>query len=67
MGTNIRSFTARYPIDVSLEELFPEEHLCRRLQARLDLSFVRELVAPRYAKGGRPSVDPVVFFKVQSW
>jgi transposase len=26
---------------------------------------VRELVAPLYAKGGRPSVDPVVFFKLQ--
>ena len=35
------------------------------LEARLDLSFVRELVAPLYANGGRPSVDPVVFFKLQ--
>jgi transposase len=26
---------------------------------------VRELVRPPYAKGGRPSVDPVVFFKLQ--
>jgi hypothetical protein len=26
---------------------------------------VRELVAPLYANGGRPSVDPVVFFKLQ--
>jgi hypothetical protein len=25
------------------------------------------LVEPLYAKGGRPSVDPVVFFKLQSW
>jgi transposase len=48
-----------------LEELVPEDHLYRRLEATLDLSFVRELVAPLYAKGGRPSVDPVVFFKLQ--
>jgi transposase len=43
----------------------PKDHFYRRLEARLDLSFVRELVAPLYANGGRPSVDPVVFFKLQ--
>ena len=64
MGTKIRSF-APLPRDLSLEDLVPEEHFYRRLQARLDLSFVRELVEPLYAKGGRPSVDPVVFFKLQ--
>jgi transposase len=26
---------------------------------------VRDVVGPLYAKGGRPSVDPVVFFKLQ--
>jgi len=26
---------------------------------------VRDLVADRYAAGGRPSIDPVVFFKLQ--
>jgi transposase len=26
---------------------------------------MRELVRPLYAKGGRPSVDPVVFFRLQ--
>jgi hypothetical protein len=64
MGTKIRSFTP-LPHDLSLEDLVPEDNFYRRLQARLDLSFVRELVAPLYAKGGRPSVDPVVFFKLQ--
>jgi len=35
-----------------------------RLSAALDLSFVRELTKPLYADGiGRPSLDPVVFFK----
>jgi transposase len=64
MGKKIRSF-APLPLDVSLEELVPKDHFYRRLEARLDLSFVRELVAPLYANGGRPSVDPVVFFKLQ--
>jgi transposase len=64
MGAKIRSFTP-LPRDISLEELVPKDHFYRRLQARLDLSFVRELVGPLYANGGRPSVDPVVFFKLQ--
>jgi transposase len=64
MGTKSRSFTP-LPRGISLEELVPEDHFYRRLQARLDLSFVRELVEPLYAGGGRPSVDPVVFFKLQ--
>ena len=64
MGTKIRTF-APLPDELSLEDLVPEDNLYRRLQATLDLSFVRDLVAPLYAKGGRPSVDPVVFFKLQ--
>ena len=64
MGTKIRSFTP-LPPDISLEDLVPEDHFYRCLEARLDLSFVRELVGPLYAGGGRPSVDPVVFFKLQ--
>jgi transposase len=64
MGTKVRSFSP-LPPDVSLEELVPQDHFYRRLEAALDLSFVRELVAPLYSGGGRPSVDPVVFFKLQ--
>jgi hypothetical protein len=64
MGTKIRSF-APLPRDVSLEDLVPDEHFYRRLERTLDLSFVRGLVGPLYAGSGRPSVDPVVFFKLQ--
>ena len=64
MGFKDRNF-APLPSDVSLEELVPRDHFYRRLEARLDLSFVRDLVRPLYAQGGRPSVDPVVFFKLQ--
>lgn len=61
MGIKTRSF-ATLPDDLSLEDLVPKDHFYRRLEARLDLTFVRELVAPLYAKGGRPSVDPAVFW-----
>jgi transposase len=64
MGTKIRSFSPQ-PREASLEDLVPDDHFYRRLEAQLDLSFVRDLVEPLYANGGRPSVDPVVFFKLQ--
>ena len=64
MGKKERIFSP-LPRDASLEDLVPEDNFYRRLETRLDLSFVRELVRPFYAKGGRPSVDPVVFFKLQ--
>ncbi len=64
MGTKERVF-ALLPHEVSLEDLVPSDHFYRRLEETLDLSFVRDLVASLYARGGRPSVDPVVFFKLQ--
>ena len=53
------------PIAVSLEELAPQDNFCRHLEARLDLSFVRDWVRECYAGRGRPGIDPVVFFKLQ--
>jgi transposase len=63
MGTKERSFAPL--IHVSLEELVPQDHFYRHLERTLDLSFVREFVQETYAGGGRPSIDPVVFFKLQ--
>jgi len=63
MGTKQRSFAPL--INVSVEELVPHDHFYRHLERTLDLSFVREFVQPTYAGSGRPSSDPVVFFKLQ--
>src|SRR5215467_4302694 len=52
-------------VNVSLEELVPQDHFYRRLERTLNLSFVREFVQETYAGGGRPFIDPVVFFKLQ--
>ena len=60
MGTNERSFAPL--IHVSLEELVPKDHFYRQLEKSLDLSFVREFVQQTYAHGGRPSIDPEVFW-----
>jgi len=42
----------------------PEDHILRRLNACLDLNFVREEVASKYGRNGQVSVDPVVFMKM---
>ena len=63
MGSKERSFQ---PLpNVSVEDLVPADHFYRHLDRSLDLSFVRELVTDCYAVCGRPSIDPVVFFKLQ--
>ena len=63
MGSKERHFAPL--ITVSLEELVPADHFYRHLERTLDLSFVRQFVQETYASKGRPSVDPVVFFKLQ--
>jgi transposase len=63
MGKKVRQST---PVPaVSLEDLVPQDHFYRHLERALDLSFIHDLVRDAYATGGRPSIDPVVFFKLQ--
>ena len=63
MGIKARTFA---PLcNRSLEDLVPAGNFYRHLQAKLDLSFVRDLVRSTYKESGRPSVDPQVFFKTQ--
>jgi len=63
MGTKGRDFAPL--VNVSLEDLVPATHFYRHVERTLDLSFARDLVRPYYAAGGRPSIDPIVFFKLQ--
>ena len=51
------------PISVSLDALIPRDHFYRHLDATLDLGFVRDWVKDAYPDRGRPSIDPIVFFK----
>ena len=63
IGSKARIFT---PVStLSLDDLVPADHFYRHLDRVLDLSFVRELVQRTYAPAGRPSIDPIVFFKLQ--
>src|SRR5215204_2166871 len=51
--------------DVCSSDLVPTDNFYRHLEGTLDLSFVREWTRELYAERGRPSIDPVVFFKLQ--
>ena len=49
---------------VTIEELVPEGHFLRKLEAMLDLSFVYEETSHLYSSHyGRPPIDPVVLVK----
>ena len=64
LGHKAKAFTT-HPA-VCLEDLVPPDNFYRKVEAKLDLSFVRGLVSKYYsARMGRPSIDPVVFFKLQ--
>ena len=63
MGTKARLFTLLPSL--TLEDLVPADHFYRHLDATLDLTFVRGWVHELYKVGGRPSIDPVVVFKLQ--
>lgn len=50
---------------VTLESLVPADHLVRKIDAAIDLTFIRAKVAHLYcADNGRPALDPVLLFKL---
>ena len=63
-GLHVFESTTRTVVD--LESFIPRNHLLRQINAVLKPSFIRKLTASCYADGpGLPSVDPVVYFRMQ--
>lgn len=53
------------PQIVSIEELVPTNHILRKVDRYIDFSFIYDLVEPLYSADiGRPSLDPVILFKL---
>ena len=50
--------------DVCLEDRVPPDHLVRRLDAVLDLGWLRAELAPYYSHTGCPSVDPELMIRM---
>src|ERR1700760_2299109 len=47
-----------------LNEAVPEDHLVRKIDAALDLSWLRGELAPHYSCMGRPSIDPELMIRM---
>jgi transposase len=48
----------------SLAMAVPEDHLVRKIDTALDLSWLRSELAPHYSSMGRPSIDPELMIRM---
>src|SRR5258708_39248431 len=58
MMGRLKSDQAQLFYELHLGELVPKDHLVRKIDTALDLSWLRSEIAPHYSSTGRPSVDP---------
>ena len=49
---------------INLESMIPENHFLRIIEKYFDWNFIYEEVEKQYSIFGRPSIDPVVLFKI---
>lgn len=49
---------------VTMEDLIPQDHFLRKLDAAISFDFVYDIAAPLYSNRGRPSIDPVLLVKM---
>jgi transposase len=47
-----------------LDDAVPEDHLVRRIDAALDLTWLRGELASHYSFTGRPSIDPELMIRM---
>src|SRR6266481_3913088 len=47
-----------------LGDVVPEDHLVRKIDTALDLSWLRSELAPHYSSTGRPSIDPELMIRM---
>lgn len=50
--------------NITLEGLVPQNHIIRKIDKAIDLSFIRDKVKHLYSNIGTNSIDPVVLFKI---
>lgn len=51
---------------VNLREMIPDKHLLIKIDKEIDFSFIYDLTKELYCNdNGRPSIDPVLFFRMQ--
>lgn len=50
--------------NITLDSLVPKDHIIRKIDSALDLSFIYEKVKFLYSNTGTNSIDPVILFKI---
>src|SRR5476651_1159152 len=50
--------------ELRLGDAVPEDHLVRKIDAALDLSWLRSELTPHYSSMGRPSIDPELMIRM---
>ncbi len=52
-------------VTVSVEELVPKDHFLRTIESTISFDFIEEKLRPYYCENnGRPSIHPIVLFKM---
>lgn len=51
--------------NISLDDHISENNFYWQMKAYINLNFVRDMFEDLYSNIGSPSIDPVVFFKLQ--
>jgi transposase len=64
MMGRLKSEQAQLFYQFNLEDAVPDDHLVRRIDAALDLSWLRSQLAPHYSSMGRPSIDPELMIRM---
>jgi len=60
-----KKFEPKLMYNLTIDDLVEEDNLYRQIDKFLDLRFVYKECEKLYGKTGKPSIDPVVFFKLE--
>src|SRR5215216_3751343 len=64
MMGRLKSDQSQLFYEFHLGDAVPEDHLVRKIDAALDLSWLRSELAPHYSSMGRPSIDPELMVRM---
>jgi len=64
MMGRLKSDQAQLFYEFRLGDAVPEDHLVRKIDTALDLSWLRGELAPHYSSMGRPSIDPELMIRM---
>ncbi len=64
MMGRLKSSQDQFFYNFCLDDVVPADHLVRRIDAVLDLSWLHEELRPCYSHTGRPSIDPELMMRM---